>query len=754
MKNKTTIINENIQDALDSFKKQHERKSFINMVVGAISYTIGALGAPFRYFTASKETDSKKIENDNDHTDLWNIFNQKNTLLDRYYQSNSSERTKINKSLDMVMEIINDSPGIMGKIESNMGNAETLQDAIEITLKQSKEPVEEKLCLLAKELCKKGEYSNDLVDLEKDIKVARFIEHMENKLDDEASLTEADISTWNSEKINAARSNVTKNSIDLLTRSNVTDDQISQQLHQLGLVNESYKTQKENELSNVLYFGLPLAHCVPILALINFTPIVGLNYVLVPTAILMYSLAYTYNIYNQGHADTKSAKILLGLTGLALITTTCAAIAFAGFLPVALATFGSIAAVINIGLFVYSLGLESDRVNQAKDLYNNQLTKLVETLYQANLTPKKKELIQKNLQVVLDQYSTLVDTVKAPWSKASHNNDLVKLRRNIELSKFYEVINGGAYQTDPRLIGTTEKIAILKDFYTDSKSVHERAMEKIKPFLEGMKKKSLFSQLPNIKVNNLDDLKSTINLLKNCYVDESSLDNSAIIIALKTDPVLKLLIENEIDIRLNSPLTTEILKKLCNKGGEGYEYIDELLKDISGEADAKIKEDKIFQQVDKKKAHLDSKWNQDTLYYVINFGLITANITLMVGPILGISGIFLSPPLMMTMSIGVGLVVTYSAVKMIMHSSFMQVIANSVRSFVNTVTKIFSSRSDMTISHEQDHVKSTHFSNGNGNSNKQIEMSNNTNSPSASAQNDNENRSGGGMTSGGGGKTI
>ena len=154
---------------------------------------------------------------------------------------------------------------------------------------------------------------------------------------------------------------------------------------------------------------------------------------------------------------------------------------------------------------------------------------------------------------------------------------------------------------------------------------------------------------------------------------------------------MKLLIENEIDIRLNSPLTTEILKKLCNKGGEGYEYIDELLKDISGEADAKIKEDKIFQQVDKKKAHLDSKWNQDTLYYVINFGLITANITLMVGPILGISGIFLSPPLMMTMSIGVGLVVTYSAVKMIMHSSFMQVIANSVRSFVNTVTKIFSS---------------------------------------------------------------
>ena len=505
--------------------------------------------------------------------------------------------------------------------------------------------------------------------------ITDYINSIKNHLNMSYQISEADLTFGNMGDIKRAQDHITQRTIELLNRDEISDEEMKNQEQQLDLVNRSYLENEEKEISAILYYALPLAHSLPILTLIG-VGLANLSLVLIPTAVLLYSLTYTYNIYNQGNINSRAATILPILSAFAIATTIIAALPFLGVqLPFSGALMVSIATAINICLFFYSFSLEGDRVSQATNLYNQQLLRLSIALNDPkNSSEKRQELIQKNLEVVLNKYRSLVGTIKAPWSKAKHNKDLRRLRNSI----IFSIIFNSGYPPE-----NEEKVQNLREFFKLGISLEEYATNKIVAAIKeagGVKKNT-----------NLFDLRSTPELngtLKNMQkfrdiiisrfknIDEDKI-KAAIDIICQEDKFLNYQFFNpDIDSKFDANRLRSI-----------YTYIDKSFDNSLEEDTKNIEQNALIQTIDSNINKMDEKWNKDTLYYVINFCLITANVTLVLGPILGISGIFLSQPLMISMTVGITLVVGFCTYKALLHSSFAEYSTNTIRGLIGAISR-------------------------------------------------------------------
>ncbi|MEE3003762.1 MAG: hypothetical protein VX335_05375, partial [Pseudomonadota bacterium] len=271
--------------------------------------------------------------------------------------------------------------------------------------------------------------------------LSQWVKVENNKYKD---ITDDDVIAYNGDqskkihnKIINAQQNFAKKVTDLVENSipGPSPEDLQNAEEQLKLIEDTYKGKREMELSSVLYFGMPIAQAGPTLSIISAAA-AGAMLFLTPVVILAYSLTYTVNNIKHEGSYTFNSKLLIGLSALALATTALAFVSFAGItLPITGPAIVGIASTINFGLFLWSFKLESDRNNAAADLLNTKITRLESSLVEiTDADPNaetKRKLVNQSIKVMLYQYTDLVRTIKAPWSKQTHLKNLENFKTSI-----------------------------------------------------------------------------------------------------------------------------------------------------------------------------------------------------------------------------------------------------------------------------------------------------------------------------------
>lgn len=327
--------------------------------------------------------------------------------------------------------------------------------------------------------------------------------------------------------VKAAKENITNATIKLLQKDNLTLSEINEHMAQLKKVEVAFYAKRESSLSNIAYYGFPLAHLCPTLGLISAAA-AGASVFTSPLVILMYSCVYTYNNVKKDGINTTENKILIAATTIAAAITIAAIAGFAGAtLPFGGALIFPIATALSFGLFCYGSVLEDRRNNDAVNILKVKIKGLMVELSkcQASKSPLEQEkvkLIKKNIDIMLFEYTNIVRTIKFPVTKNEHIDLLNEVR--LELTTL------------------AIKQTIVDNKISDDTSYNESINKKIQELLPTKENMAAINRLEddlNIgsitagdhvemtkKTDNIDIKQITLNVLKRSRFDLFSSQNN------------------------------------------------------------------------------------------------------------------------------------------------------------------------------------------------------------------------------------
>ncbi|MBT4803783.1 MAG: MnhB domain-containing protein [Legionellales bacterium] len=385
------------------------------------------------------------------------------------------------------------------------------------------------------------------------------------------------------------------------------DGELANIEEQLRTIEQALAAKAAPELSNVLYYGMPLAQSGPTLGLIG-AAMAGAAVFLGPVAVLMYALVYTYNNIHRDSYDTKTNKFLiafsllaLGLTGAGIAFFVGASLPFGGILIIPLAV------IMNFSLFIYSSRLEYYQDKEATSLLTAKLGSLqsaLNDLHQAEQPNNKKiALVEKSIKVLLCEYTNLVSTIKAPWTKKRHTNNISKFK----LDNIVNKISNNGFNRD-----ITNKVISPQESDHGSRSNVDKLLNYN---LEVVNKKN------EVYFNNLCKNLFIINLINMPDSDE------------------KKLIRNKIENTSFENKTFDHITTEINFDKEKVNIIKEKAKEIK----SAIEKDPVLNSIQNARNHINCYASRDIVYYIFNVVLITIAITAALTPILAIGNILITP---------------------------------------------------------------------------------------------------------------
>ncbi|MEE3003760.1 MAG: hypothetical protein VX335_05365 [Pseudomonadota bacterium] len=539
-------------------------------------------------------------------------------------------------------------------------------------------------------------------------------------------------------KVRAAKANITNKTVELIENPDTTPEDISEQQAQLARVEQAFYAKREASLTNFAYYGFPLSHLCPSLGLIGAT---AAGFFLAPLVILLYVAVNTYEEVAKDGLNTKRNKLYVGATFIATLLTAAAIAGFAGAtLPFGGALVYPLANAFNIGIFLYGTNLENSRDIEALDIIDVKVTNLVEALddikqkldtsdmkntvfsskeqHQEKMSEnilnfKKAQLIEKNINVLLYEYTNLVRTIKTDGTKAKHVEKLHEIRNTLLRSCLHENFHSKKLTDDPKAQENNkklyEKIILLlptsenenrlnelrqdagiarqetignnielSDFNRSSRTNSDQYQDMFRAVLE----KSRFEIYREDNVPNKDKVYQ-VTLLSKLLIDLEKPESrdkahhilSNILHVIGDSPNKKIDINNENEQDLSKKIFSELASKIpppvatkstdiynlinkCDDGTDGmHKYINNLLSttlEDSGKLEKIIKQDKMLESINVTKSHVSTYGSRDYVYNCFNLALLAANTLLYVAPILGLP-LALTPPGMIGIAATVGL---------------------------------------------------------------------------------------------------
>ncbi len=344
--------------------------------------------------------------------------------------------------------------------------------------------------------------------------------------------------------VKAAKENITNATIDLLKKDDLTLSEINNHMAQLNKVELAFYSKRESSLSNIAYYGFPLAHLCPTLGLISAAA-AGASVFISPLVILMYSSVYTYNNIKKDGINTTENKMLVAATTIAAAITIAAIVGFAGVsLPFGGALIFPIATTLSFGLFCYGSVLEDRRNNDAISILKVKIKGLMVELSkcQANKNPLEQDkikLIKKNIDIMLFEYTNIVRTIKFPVTKNDHINLLNEVRLELTTLSIQNTIidkkitdnesyNKNISEKIKELLPTSENMAAinkLEDELNIGKSSSNNHMK--------MTNHSTGDHIEMSNMTNNSDIKQiTLNVLKrsrfDLFTSQNNLDHNKV----------------------------------------------------------------------------------------------------------------------------------------------------------------------------------------------------------------------------------
>lgn len=420
-------------------------------------------------------------------------------------------------------------------------------------------------------------------------------------------------------KVKAALDNYVAKVISEVEGDNTNFKEINEQL---DTIEKAFLAKKSPELSNVLYYGMPLAQSGPTLGLICATMIGG-SIFLGPVAILLYALVYTYNNIHRDSYDTKTNKLLiafslfaLGLTIAGIVFFVGASLPFGGFLIIPLAV------IMNFSLFLYASKLESHQDKEATSLMTTKLGRLQDTLNKLHreIEPNKEkiDLVEKSIKILLFEYTNLVSTIKAPWTKKRHINNISKFK----LDNIVNKITNYVFDRD-----TTNKVINPHESDHGLQSVVDNLLN------------------CNLEVVNKKNEVNLNNLCKNLLIIE--------LISMPDGDKKEKLLSNSSFFIIENITFDEMSKGITFDKGK-VNIIKEKAKKIKSD----IEKDPVLNSIQNARNHINCYASRDIVYYIFNVVLITIAITAALTPILAIGNI-LSTPVMIAVA---AIIVTFTLI--------------------------------------------------------------------------------------------
>lgn len=541
-----------------------------------------------------------------------------------------------------------------------------------------------------------------------------FVDDYKNKVNHDDSYT----------LVKAAKQNITAETVKILQQDNLTENEIDQHLEQLTKVEDAFFAKREASISNMMYYTLPLSYICPTLGLISASA-AGASVFLSPLLILMNSFVFTYNNIKKDGLNTTENKLLILGTLVAGIACVAAIAGFAGaILPFGGALIFPVATTISFALFCYGSTLEEKRNVEAIDLLKVKIQSLVEQLSVCNsklaknpqdkLEQKKLNLIEKNINILLYEYTNIVRTIKFPVTKNDHITLLNETRLELTKSSLQNLIlhKGISYNTEYNK-NIYEKVSLLlptkenrqkmfeleqdlNDFTADSNLGIEMSSKRTKDLeIKGLTlmvlkraRFELFKSNNEPNRNKIDQLMLLSRLMND--LDNDATREKAKITLQKILPIIgdtqgvDTIINEKLDIMSPSSIKSNINKKIENNGvAANSAFLMQYMENKASELDTALLEqqqprlnlhayvldvkkaaytssklimsdlknkDSIVNSVNETKNHVMSYFIRDTTYYTFNMALMVTTTLIAMAPVLGLP-IVMSPPVMIGIAV-------------------------------------------------------------------------------------------------------
>ena len=488
------------------------------------------------------------------------------------------------------------------------------------------------------------------------------------------SLSDDDVKQFNkfihSENIQKKVKAAQRNFISFLQENIDSDTNIINE--QLDKIDKSLRSKRELELSSSLYFGLPVSQIGTTLTLFGAAS-AGVSFFIFPLTAFCYSTVYTFNnIKREGISSSKN-KFLVAMTLVAgTLSGLAIAAAVGATLPISAPIITGLATVVNLGIFTYSVILEENRNNAAKENITNKIFEISEMISKLDKEepsyPEKHRTLLRAAQVHLLEYTDTIRTIKSPFAKNSHIKTIRNIK-NLFIKKELEVYGELVCESKTNNLFTysDEILKIIpesvKEKYTEEQVI--RLLSAGKP-LEGMTKDNEIQH--NIQMYRI------CNNSKDVIVNEKDGKISVNEIALKNKIILQYLEDNK-DKKDENNGRIKLLSDIANRDVVDYSkiiYSSALSKDDKKAIEDKIsdkninliksriEDNNLFKDIISAEKHVSAYAARDTIYYLTNVSIMLAGITNAAAAIAGVSAVVF-PPTAIAITAVVGLFVISSA---------------------------------------------------------------------------------------------
>jgi hypothetical protein len=435
---------------------------------------------------------------------------------------------------------------------------------------------------------------------------------------------------------------------------------------QLELVDSSLRSKRELELTNTLYFGLPVSQISTSLSLVS-AAYAGFSLFLVPIVALCFSLTYTYNNIKREGLSSTTNKILISLSLVATAVTAIAiASAVGATLPISGPMIIGLATMVNFALFIYSFKLENDRNKGAEENMMNNIFEISDMILNLNKDDEKYNekhtTLIRSAQIYLLGYSDTVRTVKDPFAKRKHIRNISRIRESFirsELSSHGEFVS----EKKSNNIFDIENAILNSDVPIQYKEINE--LLKLNPLSDTV--------TLNNKQIDIRSIKHEINMLKvlnnkqlpELFADKISINETA----LKNGIILKYINDNKKDDKVAKFLSELASNKVVDFASYIHtSHLDDKIADIEKEIDPSkiadiknsIKDNNLFQDIESAERHVAAYAIRDAIYYGINLAVCLIGFAQALEPLIGLA-IFASPPTAIAVTALIGVFVLSSA---------------------------------------------------------------------------------------------